>query len=233
MRRLVALPICLAALSLLAAGCRRDGREMRPALPSQNGSVSTTAASTIPSTEDAFFDTAASEPALPGGAVDISSTVDAGTGSTSSTPLASAFTVTAPWRYGAPIDPRYTCKGDNVAPALSWTAAPAGTQEIAITLIDHDFAFDHWTMAGMAPDLTSLAENTPPEGAVAALNGSGAAGYTGPCPPAGVTHTYRITIHYLNRELLLSSGGPAADMRTAIDGATIATAQVTGTFTGS
>jgi Raf kinase inhibitor-like YbhB/YbcL family protein len=203
---------------------------MRPALPSQDGTVSTTAASTIPNTEDDFFDTVGSDPALPGGAVDISSTVDAGA---TVTPVTPAFAVTAPWRDGAPIDPRYTCKGDDLAPALSWTAAPAGTQEIAVTLIDQDFNFDHWTMAGVAPNVTSLAENTPPEGAVAALNGSGAAGYTGPCPPAGVTHTYRITIHYLNRELLLSSGGPAADMRTAIDDATIATAQVTGTFTGS
>ena len=88
-------------------------------------------------------------------------------------------------------------------------------------------------MAGIAPDITTLAENTTSPGAVAALNGAGAAGYTGPCPPAGTTHTYRITVHYLNRALLLASGGAAADMRTAIDAATIASAQVTGTFTGS
>ena len=85
-------------------------------------------------------------------------------------------------------------------------------------------------MAGIKPDVTSLAENTPPEGAVAALNGSGASGYTGPCPPSGATHTYRITVHYLDRALLLSSGGAAVDMRAAIDEATLATAQVTGTF---
>lgn len=209
---------------------------MRPALQSQDGSVSTTAVSTVPATEDDFFDTVADAGAAPGGPIEPSTTVRGSVGvgvSATVAPLVSLLTVTAPWRDGAPIDPRYTCKGANVSPALSWSAAPQGTEEIAITLIDQDASFDHWTMAGIKPTTTSLAENTPPEGAVAALNGSGVSGYTGPCPPAGTTHTYRITVHYLDSALLLSSGGSARDMRVAIDDATIATAQVSGTFTGS
>lgn len=220
-------------MTILAAGCKHDGREMRPALPSQDGSVSTTAAATVPDTEDGFFDTVGSDPALPAGAVEISTTVGAGSGSSTIAPVSQVLTVTAPWRDGGPIDAIYTCKGDNVSPALTWTAAPAGTLEIAVSLIDQDANFDHWTMAGIAPSVTGLAENSAPEGAVAALNGSGTAGYTGPCPPPGTTHTYRITVHYLSRALLLSAGGAAADMRTAIDGSTLATAQVTGTFTGT
>jgi Raf kinase inhibitor-like YbhB/YbcL family protein len=232
-RRLVTLSISLVAVTIFAAGCKNDGREMRPALPSQDGSVSTTAPSTVPDTEDDFFDTIGTDPALPAGAVEVSSTLGAGIGSSTIAPLSQPLTVTAPWRDGGPIDAIYTCTGDNVSPALTWTAAPAGTQEIAITLIDQDAGFDHWTMAGIAPSVTSLGENTPPEGAVAALNGSGTAGYAGPCPPSGTTHTYRITVHYLSRALLLTSGGAAADMRTSIDEATLATAQVTGTFTGT
>jgi hypothetical protein len=215
---------------MLAAGCRHDGRELRPALPSQDGTVSTTAAPTVPDLQDSLFDTVAANPGLPGGATESSA---AGTGPSTLAPLVAALKVTAPWRDGGPIDARYTCKGDNVSPALSWSQAPAGTQEIAITLIDQDFDFDHWTIAGIAPDITNLTENAPPAGAVAALNGSGVAGYTGPCPPAGATHTYRITVHYLDKALALTSGGAAADMRAAIDGASIATAQVTGIFTGS
>jgi Raf kinase inhibitor-like YbhB/YbcL family protein len=228
-RRLVAIPVSLTALVLVAAGCRHDGREMRPALPSQDGSVSTTAAATVPDTENAFFDTVATNPVAPGGHIDATTTNGLGTVA----PLVQALTVTAPWRNGGPIDLRYTCKGANVAPALSWSKAPEGTQEIAITLIDQDANFDHWTISGIAPDVTSVAENTTPPGAVAALNGSGTATYAGPCPPAGTTHTYRITVHYLDHALLLPSGGSAKDTRTAIDDATIATAQVTGTFTGT
>ena len=218
---------------MVGAGCRDDGREMRPALPSQDGSVSTTAAATIPDDDGEFFDSVASDPALPGGPVESSTTALPGTGPSTLAPLVPDPVVTAPWRDGGPINPRYTCKGDNVSPALSWTDSPEGTQEIAVTLIDQDAGFDHWTMAGIAPDITTLAENTPPEGAVAALNGSGDAGYTGPCPPTGATHTYRITVYYLDRALLLSSGVAADDMRAAIDDATIATAQVTGSFAGT
>jgi hypothetical protein len=38
-------------------------------------------------------------------------------------------------------------------------------------------------------------------------------------------------VHFLDHALLLSSGGSAKAMRTAIDDATLATAQVSGTFT--
>jgi Raf kinase inhibitor-like YbhB/YbcL family protein len=203
---------------------------MRPALPSQNGSVSTTSPPTSPAIEDDFFDTVAPDPVAPGGPIEVSTTV---LGSDTIARSVLNLTVTAPWRNGAAIDPRYTCKGANVSPALTWTDAPEGTQEIAITLIDQDADFDHWTMTGIAPDITGLAENTPPEGAVAARNGAGASGYTGPCPPAGATHTYRLTVHYLNTALLMTSGGSAADMRAAIDDTTLATAQVSGTFTGT
>jgi len=225
-RRLVALPLSLAALALMASGCRHDGRTLRPALPSQNGSVSTSSAPVVPETEDDFFNTEATDAAAaPGGPIEVSTT---NTGVTLVTATA-ALAVTAPWRDGAAIDPRYTCKGDNVAPALSWSPAPAGTQEIAITMIDEDADFDHWTMTGIKPDVTSMAENTPPAGAVAALNGSGKAGYTGPCPPSG-THTYRITVYYLDHPLQLASGDSTDAMRTAIGDATIDTAEVTGTF---
>jgi Raf kinase inhibitor-like YbhB/YbcL family protein len=200
---------------------------MRPALPSQNGSVSTTAATTVPSTESDFFDSVASDPGLPGGPIEPSTT---GTGPSTLAQLVAVETVTAPWRDGEPIDPRYTCKGDNVSPALSWSAAPVGTKEIAITMIDQDASFDHWTIAGIAPDVTSLAEGAQPDGVVAALNGTGKAAYSGPCPPPGSTHTYRIAVHYLRSALNIASGGPAKAMRSAIDDATIATAEVTGTF---
>ena len=229
-RRLVALPIALTALTLTAVGCRHDGREMRPALPTQDGSVSTSVASTVPSTEGDFFNTVATNQSTSTTAASISTAVE----STTTTSPVSALVVTAPWRDGGPIDPRYTCKGANFAPALSWTDAPEGTQEIAVTMADLDMpSYDHWTLAGLAPDIVTLAENVAPAGAFSSLNGAGVAGYSGPCPPAGSTHTYRITVHYLDRAIPLASGGPAAELRAAIDAATIATAEVTGTFAGS
>ena len=228
------MPLTLVALTIIGAGCRHDGREMRPALPSQDGTVSTSAAPTtppLPADEGDFFDTTPTD--LASTSSTGASPTTAATNSTTTTVPVVALTVTAPWRDAAPIDPRYTCKGANVSPALTWSPAPEGTQEIAVTMIDQDASFDHWTMAGLGPDVTSLTEGQTPTGAAVALNGSATASYTGPCPPAGATHTYRITVHYLNRALLLTSGGAAADMRTAIDAATLTTVQVTGTFVGS
>jgi Raf kinase inhibitor-like YbhB/YbcL family protein len=177
------------------AGIRLPSR--RPAaataLPSQNGSVSTTCCPDGSRDRGRLLHTQAADAAAPGGPIEVSTT---NTGVTIVSATCGAH------RHGAvarrrPIDPRYTCKGANVAPALSWSPAPSGTQEIAVTMIDEDADFDHWTMAGIKPDVTSMAENTPPEGAVAALNGAGKAAYTGPCPPSG-THTYRITVYYLD-----------------------------------
>ena len=237
MRRLVALTLALAGLALLGAGCNDDGREMRPARADQDGSVSTTGPPTTPLVEDDFFDTVATVSAstVTVSAGPTSSDPASGTASPTSTTLVQlpAVVVTAPWRDAAPIDPRYTCKGDNVAPALSWTDRPEGTQEIAVTMVDEDASFEHWAMTGIAPDVTGLAENETPAGAVAGVNGRGDAGYTGPCPPAGATHTYRITVHYLDHALGLASGISVGDMRAAIEAATLASAQVTGTFTGS
>lgn len=118
-----------------------------------------------------------------------------------------------------------------MSPALTWSQAPAGTLEIAVTMIDQDAPFAHWAMTGLAADRTGLAEAEVPQGAAVAVNGSGAPAYTGPCPPAGATHTYRITVAYLNKALGLTSGGTSTGVRAAIDAATIATAKVTGTFT--
>ena len=241
-RRLVALPAALAILTV-AAACRHDGREMRPALPSQTGTVSTTAAPTVPATEDDFFDTVEPDGVVVT-AAEVVSTIAEPTSTTTPTTTAevpsttvaapaSTLALTAPWRDGAPIDAHYTCVGENVAPALSWTAPPPGTQQIAITMADVDLvAFDHWALAGIPPDVANLAENAVPASAIAALNGAGTVGYTGPCPPAGVTHTYRFTVHYLDRAVSVASGAAAAELRAAIDASTIATAQVTGTFTG-
>ena len=137
----------------------------------------------------------------------------------------------APWPDGDVIDPRFTCDGLNVAPALSWSAAPAGTLEIAITMVDLDAPqFTHWVIAGLEPTTIALDEDTVPIGAYEALNGVGDVGYTGPCPPAGTTHDYVVSVHYLGAATGLDDGSSAADLITAIEAAETAIADVTGTF---
>lgn len=206
--RSIVVVIALASIPVLA-GCRNDGRTLRPAGPGQTTSIST--ASTSPGTDFALPDL-----------TDDGSTAPSGTG---------VRTVTAPWPDGGEIDPAATCDGDNLSPALAWGPPPAATAEIAISMSDLDAPdFIHWIVAGIDPTTAAIGEGDLPVGAVEATNSRGDLGYTGPCPPAGTTHTYLITVHYLGEESGLSDGDTGQGMLARIRNTVIATAEVTGTY---
>ncbi|MCE9623643.1 MAG: YbhB/YbcL family Raf kinase inhibitor-like protein [Actinomycetia bacterium] len=181
----------------------------------ENVSISTTSAPD--GTDDAGFDTLAPDETVPP--------------EETFPPVEATDFVSAPWAEGDAIDSRYTCEGLNVAPALSWTAAPLGTAEIAITFEDLDApTFVHWIIAGISPDAVSIDEGSVPIGAYEATNGLGDLGYTGPCPPAGAEHLYLITVHYLGVPTGLLDGVPGDELFASIATAEVATAEVTGTF---
>jgi Raf kinase inhibitor-like YbhB/YbcL family protein len=210
--RRVALLTLIPVLTMVVAACNDDGRELRDAKPDQTQSISTTIAPDTVVVDDGSSDSLSSP----------SSTLPLGD---------EEYTVTAPWDAGTAIDPRYTCNGDNIAPALSWSVAPAGTAEIAISLTDLDApGFAHWVIAGISPEQIALAEDTVPLGAYQAVNGAGAVGYTGPCPPAGSAHTYVLTVHYLGSQTNLTDGVAAEELLDGISVAEIASAEVDGTF---
>jgi Raf kinase inhibitor-like YbhB/YbcL family protein len=209
-RRVVLLSTAF-ILVMIGAGCRHDGRSLRDPGPGQDLSISTTALAT--------------DPAIVDGAL-----VDDTLGDTLP-PSDAPLTVTAPWVDAGPIDPRYTCDGLNVAPALSWSPAPEGTVEIAVTMEDLDNPdFTHWAIAGLQPQLVALQEDTVPLDAYQATNGVGDIGYTGPCPPAGSTHTYVFTVHYLSQTVSLTDGAPGGELIGGITSVEIASAEVNGTF---
>lgn len=148
---------------------------------------------------------------------------------------AEEFSLTAPWSDGAVIDTRYTCDGDDVAPALSWGAVPAGTIEIAIAMVDESAVSDgqpfvHWVIAGLDPNEIALTEGDVPNGAVQALNYFGDVGYGGPCPPPGdEAHVYRLTAYALNTPLGPADGTGANEFLDAIAIASIGSTDLTGT----
>ena len=193
---------------MTVGACRNDGRELRPPKPGQDSSISTTSApvddggiSTEPT--DAVIDT------IPGELLE----------------------VTAPWRDGAAIDAWHTCDGLNRSPALSWTPAPEGTVEVAITVTDLDApGFLHWAVAGLSAASVAVGEDTVPLGAYEGTNGLGDVGYTGPCPPAGEEHLYLITVHYLGSSTGLADGVDGDELVGAIEAAELASAGVTGRF---
>jgi hypothetical protein len=227
---------CLVLGAFALVACNDDGRTLRPARPDQNASISTTSSPTTvtpeligdgsPSSEvDGITpSTTASDGGSALGSIVPTSTVAVGS-------VVAPSTVLAPWREGAAIDARYTCSGVDVSPPLSWSPAPAGTAEIAITMTDAQApTFVHWVIAGLGSDATTIDEGEAPVGVVQAVNGAGGTGYTGPCPPQGETHTYRITVHFLDSQTELGDGADAEDLLAVIDAATITEASVTGTF---
>jgi Raf kinase inhibitor-like YbhB/YbcL family protein len=107
----------------------------------------------------------------------------------------------------------FGCTGDNVSPALSWSAGPPETRSYLVMLHDPDaptgVGFHHWWVANVPASTTALPEGfgTRTEGPLASqvVQGRtdyGAAGYGGPCPPKGRTHRYEFYVWALSAESL-------------------------------
>jgi Raf kinase inhibitor-like YbhB/YbcL family protein len=163
-------------------------------------------------------------------AMTTSTTALAGAATTLTPGTVVPFAVTAPWADGGAIDPRFTCDGEDISPALSWTAPPAGTVELALLVTDDDAGgFVHWAVAGIAPSASGVAEGAPIPGAIEGVTSFGETGWGGPCPPSGV-HTYRFSLYALSQQAEVSEGFGAADLAVYTDTSSLAVAEVTGTY---
>jgi Raf kinase inhibitor-like YbhB/YbcL family protein len=200
------------ALALGLVACSHDGRTLRPAGPDQTLSIITTTTETATTQGEA---------------------VNAGTGGGGDDEAAPGMSLTAPWLDSSDIPAKYTCKGANVAPGLSWANVPTNAAELAVTITDSD-ANDYvqWAIAGIDPASTGIAEGRVPNGAVQADNSGGTEGYTGPCPPSG-THHYLVTLYALSQPSGLTAGSDPADALASLQQLAISSVAVSGTFAGS
>jgi len=120
--------------------------------------------------------------------------------------LVAAFALTSPaFHAGGTIPQRYTCDGQNLSPALRWTAPPRGTTRLTLTVTDPDApsgSFVHWRATGISPASRGLkaGQHAPREG----RNDAGGTGWTGPCPPRG-THRYVFVLRAYRGSKLLGS----------------------------
>jgi Raf kinase inhibitor-like YbhB/YbcL family protein len=133
---------------------------------------------------------------------------------------------------GGVIPARHTCAGDDVSPALTWSATPPAA-ELALVVRDRSAGgFVHWVVTGIDPAVQGFGEGGIPETAVEASNGAGTQGWSGPCPPAGSgAHTYDFVLHALPEPLALAPGLPADEAAQLVEGASSAQAVLTGTAT--
>jgi len=100
------------------------------------------------------------------------------------------------------LDDRFSYDGGNEQPSFDISGVPDGAVELAVICHDPDApladGFTHWTLYGIAPDVTSV----PGDGSVGrgGPNEFGGAGYGGPQPPPGHgTHHYYFWVYALDR----------------------------------
>jgi Raf kinase inhibitor-like YbhB/YbcL family protein len=108
------------------------------------------------------------------------------------------------------LDDKYTQNGDNMSPSISWPKGPPGTQSYAVLAedasVDRKDPIVHWIIYNIPGTSRGIPQNLPTDatlenGAEQGKNIRGSAGYIGPKPPAGQTHTYHFQVFALNGKL--------------------------------
>jgi len=137
----------------------------------------------------------------------------------------------------ASIPVKYTCRGDDVSPSLSWTEPPAGTRSFALIMDDPDAPMGtwvHWILFNLPGAARGLPEGVPTtpslkDGSVQGLSSAHSTGYHGPCPPSG-THRYYFKLYALDITLALDSTANKEALLEAMEGHILAQTELIGTF---
>jgi Raf kinase inhibitor-like YbhB/YbcL family protein len=150
-----------------------------------------------------------------------------------------AMTLASPaFRHQGEIPARYTCNGDDLAPPLAWSGAPAGTQSFALIVDDPDApdpkhprqTWVHWLVYNLPPDCTGLTDGgSLPPGAKLGLNDWRRADYGGPCPPIG-RHRYFHKLYALDTVLPDLKHPTKGALEQAMKGHVLAQAELIGLY---
>ncbi len=165
----------LFVLAIVLTACSRDGRELREAGPGQGESIAIVAATL----ETAI---AGQDPATQ-----------------------NIFSVSGTWLASGALDPRHTCLGSNISPAIIIENVPAEAKSLAMTLIAIENPQQPlWVVANLDPTLKVIQEGGVPTGAIigAAFNGDKIVdGYSGPCPIDSEIHEYLLVVYAIDQQL--------------------------------
>jgi Raf kinase inhibitor-like YbhB/YbcL family protein len=164
-----------------------------------------------------------------------------GSGSKGEMPMTITIQSTA-FGAGNTIPKEYSGEGKDISPALQWSGAPNGAQELALICDDPDAPvaepFVHWVIYGIPATTTSLPEALPtdetlkePAGAVQGTNDFGKIGYGGPMPPKGHgTHHYHFKFYALDSKLNLPPGQKKKDVLAEMKGHIVAQGELIGRY---
>lgn len=129
---------------------------------------------------------------------------------------------------GEPIPSKYTCDGENVSPPLEFENVPPNPPTFALIMEDPDAPSGtvlHWSFWNLPSNVTTLDE-------AADLGEEGARQgqtYRGPCPPVG-EHRYFFYAFAVDRALELAEGSGVEELRSALEGHTVAESEMFGTY---
>jgi Raf kinase inhibitor-like YbhB/YbcL family protein len=141
-----------------------------------------------------------------------------------------AFTDESDVAEGKPIDVRFTCDGEDVAPALAWKGVPGEAKQLALALEDPDApggTFTHWLVYGLDPSVSGLPA---PASAREGENDFDDTGYRGPCPPEGDEHDYVFRLFALDAPIDLEAGADRAAFDDAVAPHVLAEARLTAPY---
>jgi Raf kinase inhibitor-like YbhB/YbcL family protein len=155
---------------------------------------------------------------------------------------ATTLNITSPsFGPNGPIPTRHTCEGQDISPALSWSAGPSGTKCFAVIVDDPDApdpkapktTWVHWVVYNIPASVNELAEGAAtaglPAGALSGKNDWKRTGYGGPCPPIG-RHRYFHKVYALDVVLPDLHAPDKASLLEAMRGHVLAEGQVVGTY---
>lgn len=135
----------------------------------------------------------------------------------------------APWPDGSSIPARYTCDGEGVPPALTWTGLPASATELALTVTDLDDDLRSlWIVDRIPASQSGMAEGEVPVGATVRPNSGGTATWEAPCPPTGEERGYLFTLHALNQPLEVADTASANEVIDLLNSVSIDQISVSG-----
>jgi phosphatidylethanolamine-binding protein (PEBP) family uncharacterized protein len=105
------------------------------------------------------------------------------------------------------FDKRYTCRGDDISPPVSWAGVPSSTKELIVVVrtLSGGRLVTAWTVAGIGPGIDELRAGKVPAGAVVGRNTAGEVGYR-LCPAGDKTALVVIGVYALPRRLNLKPG---------------------------
>lgn len=139
------------------------------------------------------------------------------------------------------IPKKYTCDGEDIAPALAWSSVPEGTKSFALVIDDPDapdpasprMTWVHWVMYNIPAATHSLPEGAKesdlPKGTLHGLNDWKKTGYGGPCPPIG-KHRYFHKFYALDIVLPDLKQPTKAQLEKAMEGHILSKGELVGLY---